>query len=55
MALMTNDEITAAGWIDGYGQACNHLYVNRGIGFSVVPVRIDCLPEVIIFIPQSAD
>lgn len=35
-----------AGWIDGFGQAGNHLYVNRGIGFSLLPVRIGAPPEV---------
>lgn len=29
---------------DGYGLAGNRLYVNRGIGFSTVPVRISCRP-----------
>lgn len=35
----------ADGWITGYGEAGNHLYVNRGIGFSVAPVRIGAPPE----------
>jgi predicted MPP superfamily phosphohydrolase len=37
------------GWIDGYGKAGNRLYVNRGLGFSMIPVRIGCPPEVTFF------
>ncbi|MFZ0134425.1 MAG: hypothetical protein WAK95_17945 [Desulfobacterales bacterium] len=33
----------AGGWISGYGEPGNHLYVNRGIGS--VPIRINCRPE----------
>jgi hypothetical protein len=36
------------GWIDGYGQAGNRLYVNRGIGFSGAPVRINAFPELTV-------
>jgi len=50
MALMTAEKIQADGWIDGgFGQAGNRLYVNRGIGFSSFPVRINCRPELTIF------
>lgn len=41
------------GWSDGYGASGNQLYVNRGIGFSEVPLRINCPPEVTIFTLQS--
>jgi predicted MPP superfamily phosphohydrolase len=37
------------GWIEGYGQPGNHLYVNRGIGFSYVPARFGCTPELTVF------
>lgn len=37
------------GWISGYGKPGNHLYVNRGIGFSVVPLRFNCPPELTFF------
>ena len=37
------------GWSDGYGAEGNHLYVNRGIGFSDVPIRFNCPPEVTLF------
>jgi predicted MPP superfamily phosphohydrolase len=38
-----------AGWIDHYGQPGNHLYINRGIGFSILPVRILAPPELTVF------
>jgi predicted MPP superfamily phosphohydrolase len=37
------------GWIANFGQAGNHLYVNRGIGFSIVPARVHAAPEVTVF------
>ncbi len=42
------------GWIEGFGEPGNQLYVNRGIGFSVVPIRILCPPEVTLFTLRSA-
>jgi predicted MPP superfamily phosphohydrolase len=38
-----------AGWQDGFGKAGNHLYINRGIGFSVLPVRVGAVPELTVF------
>lgn len=39
-------EIIADGWAaDTAGAEGNRAYVNRGIGFSVVPIRILCRPE----------
>ncbi len=50
MALSdTNQKVLTEGWIDGLGQAGNRLYVNRGIGFSSFPVRINCRPELTVF------
>lgn len=46
MALMNPDEVHADGWSDGYGAEGNRLYVNRGIGFSVLPMRIGAMPEI---------
>ncbi len=43
------EEVHADGWIDSFGAPGNHLYVNRGIGFSYVPIRINCPPEVTMF------
>ncbi len=43
------DEVTADGWIEDYGQSGNNLYVNVGIGMSIVPMRIFCPPEITLF------
>jgi predicted MPP superfamily phosphohydrolase len=43
------DEVLTNGWIKNYGAAGNHLYVNRGIGFSVAPLRLNCPPELTFF------
>jgi predicted MPP superfamily phosphohydrolase len=42
-------ELDADGWVRGYGAPGNHLYVSRGIGFSGVPIRFGCRPEVTTF------
>jgi uncharacterized protein len=36
------------GWIDHYGEPGNRLYINRGIGFSVVPARVNAFPELTV-------
>ena len=36
-------------WITVNSSPGNHLYVNRGIGFSLVPLRIFCMPELTLF------
>ncbi len=44
--IVREGETVADGWaVDSIGAAGNRLYVNRGIGFSTVPVRINCRPE----------
>ena len=44
--IVQEGEIVADGWAErGIGAPGNQLYVNRGIGFSTVPVRIRCRPE----------
>ncbi len=49
LQIVQKGEVHADGWIeDGFGQAGNRLYVNRGIGFSTVPLRVHCTPEVTI-------
>lgn len=53
MALVSEEKVKADGWIDNFGQTGNHLYVNRGIGFSSFPVRINCRPELTIFTLRS--
>jgi hypothetical protein len=48
-------EVVADGWAaDSIGATGNRLYVNRGIGFSVVPMRIRCRPELTLFTLQRA-
>lgn len=39
------------GWIadPGFGEPGNRLYINRGIGMSTLPVRINCRPELTLF------
>ncbi|MEO7270904.1 MAG: metallophosphoesterase [Vicinamibacterales bacterium] len=50
MSLVKESPIAADGWIaPAFGAAGNRLYVNRGIGFSVVPIRINCRPELTWF------
>ncbi|MEA5602336.1 metallophosphoesterase [Nostoc sp. UHCC 0252] len=49
LTFVKQDEVHTDGWIDGYGQSGNHLYVNRGIGFSILPIRITCRPEITLF------
>jgi predicted MPP superfamily phosphohydrolase len=50
LEIIGPDDLVVDGWAtEGVGQPGNRLYVNRGIGFSVVPVRINCTPEVTVF------
>lgn len=50
MSLAKEEKVQADGWINGnFGQPGNRLYVNRGIGFSSFPVRINCRPELTVF------
>jgi predicted MPP superfamily phosphohydrolase len=49
MRYTSADKVHADGWTGGHGTAGNHLYVNRGIGFSVLPLRLNCPPEVTFF------
>lgn len=54
MTFVKEDEVHADGWIKGYGQSGNRLYVNRGIGFSIIPIRLNCPPEVTVFTLRSS-
>ncbi|WP_232336881.1 metallophosphoesterase [Planococcus lenghuensis] len=49
VALTSEEPVHVDGWIDGYGAPGNRLYVNRGIGMSAVPIRINAKPELTIF------
>ena len=42
------------GWIEGYGEPGNRLYANRGIGFSTLPIRFGCPPELTLFTLRRA-
>lgn len=54
MTFAKEDEVHADAWISGYGQPGNKLYVNRGIGFSIIPIRINCPPEITFFTLQPS-
>ncbi len=53
LSYVKGEKVHADGWIDGYGQPRNRLYINRGIGFSKAPIRINCRPELTIFTLRS--
>ncbi|MBY6204244.1 metallophosphoesterase [Halomonas denitrificans] len=43
-------EVLADGWGEqGVGATGNRIYVNRGIGFSSIPARFRCRPELTVF------
>lgn len=44
--IVREGEVAADAWAaDSIGAPPNRIYINRGIGFSGVPVRINCRPE----------
>lgn len=47
ISIVRKGDTHADGWIAdaSFGQPGNRLYVNRGVGFSELPVRINCRPE----------
>lgn len=47
------DKVYADGWAVGYGEPGNNLYVNVGIGMSIIPLRIFCPPELTLFTLES--
>lgn len=49
LTYVQSEPVHTDGWIKDYGQPKNELYVNRGIGFSLIPVRINCRPEITLF------
>lgn len=53
LALTSDEEVHVDGWISNYGQPGNRLYVNRGIGFSHIPIRFNCPPEITLFTLQQ--
>lgn len=47
---LPREVVVAEGWAaDSIGMGNNRLYVSRGIGFSILPVRFFCRPELTIF------
>ena len=45
--IVRSGEVYADGWAaDSIGASPNRIYINRGIGFSTIPVRINCYPEI---------
>jgi uncharacterized protein len=53
--VVRDKEVHVDGWIeDDFGKPGNHLYVNRGIGFSRFPIRINCRPEITYFTLERA-
>lgn len=49
-------EVVAEGWSsDKIDKAGNRLYVNRGIGFSLIPVRLFCRPELTLITIKQAN
>jgi len=55
LTYLAEDNIHADGWIEDYGQEGNQLYVNRGVGFSKLPLRINSPPEITIFTLVEAE
>jgi uncharacterized protein len=49
LTYIESEPVHTDGWINDYGQPGNQLYVNRGIGFSLIPIRINCMPEITLF------
>lgn len=43
------DEVKGDGWIPNFKGGNKKLYINRGIGFSSIPIRINCRPELSVF------
>ena len=55
MSLVKATPVAADGWIPAtFGARGNRLYVNRGIGFSYVPLRLNCRPELTWFTLRRA-
>jgi predicted MPP superfamily phosphohydrolase len=42
------------GWQDDVGKGGNRIYVNRGIGFSIIPARLHAFPELTVFTLRRA-
>lgn len=50
LTFVESDAVHVDGWIESErARPGNRLYVNRGIGFSMLPLRINCMPEITVF------
>lgn len=50
LRLIGEVDVPVDGWAgDGFGRPGNRLYVSRGVGFSRLPMRINCPPELTVF------
>jgi hypothetical protein len=49
VTYFVEEDVHFDGWIADYGQPGNQLYVNRGIGMSLLPLRFACPPEITYF------
>lgn len=54
LTFAKESEVHADGWIEDYGEKGNQLYVNPGIGFSHLPMRIMVPPQVTLFTLSSS-
>lgn len=56
MQLRADERIVVEGFsFPRYGAPGNRLYVNCGIGFSIVPMRINAPPQVVFFELSGTD
>ena len=54
LSFAKDDKVLADEWVEkDYGSAGNKMYINRGIGFSDLPLRINCAPEITFFTLKS--
>lgn len=52
--LTSEEGVRVDGWIEtDNGSNENRLYVNRGVGMSIVPLRVNCPPEITVFTLQT--
>lgn len=48
LSLVEPGPVHVDGWIEDFGAQGNRLYVNRGIGMSHLPLRINCPPQLTV-------
>jgi uncharacterized protein len=58
LTQLREGKVYGSDWARQYGREGNHLYVTRGIGCSVAPIRLNCPPELTLITlrrPDEAD